>query len=82
MGVSGAGTCKFFNLREERVYKTFGEAFHHKRVKSGTYRVNPHLCVIQSELSDILYFSLVGTCFLQCSYYTVHVINKSPVETH
>lgn len=81
-GVCRAGTGRFFSLREERVCKIFGEAFHHERLKSGTYRVNLHLCVVRSELYNILCFSLVGTCTLQHNYYTVHVIIKGPVETH
>lgn len=80
--VCRAGTGRFFSLREERGRKIFGEAFHHERLKSATYRVNLHLCVVRSELYNILYFSLVGTCTLQHNYYTVHVINKGPVETH
>ena len=81
-GVRRAGTGRFFSLREERVRKIFGEAFHHERLKSGTYRVNLHLCVVRSELYNVLYFFLVGTCTLPHNYYTVHVINKGPVETN
>lgn len=37
---------------------------------------------MQSQLYIVLYFSLVETHTSQHNYYTVHVINKGPVETH
>ena len=67
---------------EQRIQDIFGTISITRDLNSGTYRVNPHLCVIRSELCNIVYFSLVEPSTLKHGYYAVVLLTKVLRETH